>query len=97
MRRIAMCRLTTATRTLFIALAVVIGVTAEEPKAPNLPYATINDPQFVAASQVTFLQPNDLLIGVRDGKIAKAYPAAILAQHGVVQDRMPDGPIAVTW
>ena len=39
----------------------------------------------------------DLLIGVTDGKTAKAYPAAILAQHGVVQERMADGPIAVTW
>jgi Protein of unknown function (DUF3179) len=38
-----------------------------------------------------------MLIGVTDGKNAKAYPAAILAQHGVVQDRMADGPIAVTW
>lgn len=44
-----------------------------------------------------FLSPKDLLIGVTDGKAAKAYPAPILAQHGVVQDRMADGPIAVTW
>jgi len=43
------------------------------------------------------MSPEDLLIGVTDGKTAKAYPAAILAQHGVVQDRMVDGPIAVTW
>jgi hypothetical protein len=34
---------------------------------------------------------------VVDGKVAKAYPAAILAQHGVVQDRLEAGPIAVTW
>ncbi|MGH9584164.1 MAG: DUF3179 domain-containing (seleno)protein [Bryobacteraceae bacterium] len=84
-------------------MAVVIGVAnatraeAAKTKAPDLPYATISDPQFVAASQATFLHPNDLLIGVTDGKTAKAYPAAILAQHGVVQDRMADGPIAVTW
>jgi hypothetical protein len=37
------------------------------------------------------------LIGVSDGRIAKAYPAAILAQHGLVQDNLSDGPIAVTW
>jgi hypothetical protein len=31
------------------------------------------------------------------GGTAKAYPAAILSQHGLVQDRSPNGPIAITW
>jgi hypothetical protein len=66
-------------------------------KKPDLPYVTIDHPQFITASQATFLSSNDILIGVTDGKTAKAYPAAILAQHGVVQDQMGDGPIAVTW
>lgn len=66
-------------------------------KQARLPYATIVHPQFIPSSQATFMSPNDLLIGVTDGKTAKAYPAAILAQHGVVQDLMSDGPIAVTW
>lgn len=66
-------------------------------KKLDLPYATIDHPQFIPASQATFLSSHDMLIGVTDGKTAKAYPAAILAQHGVVQDRMADGPIAVTW
>jgi hypothetical protein len=66
-------------------------------KKLDLPYVTIDDPQFISASQATFMSSSDMLIGVTDGNIAKAYPAAILAQHGVVQDRMADGPIAVTW
>jgi len=43
------------------------------------------------------MSDRDRMIGVTEGKIAKAYPAGILAQHGLVQDRLPDGPIAVTW
>jgi hypothetical protein len=66
-------------------------------KAPDLPYTTIDHPQFVSASQASFLGPNDIVLGVTGGKTAKAYPAAILAQHGVVQDSTADGPIAVTW
>ncbi len=66
-------------------------------KQLELPYTSIDHPQFVSASQAVFLHPNDLLIGVTGGKTAKAYPAAILAQHGVVQDQMSGGPIAVTW
>lgn len=66
-------------------------------KQARLPYATIVRPQFIPASQATFMSPNDLLIGVTDDKTAKAYPAAILVQHGVVQDQLANGPIAVTW
>jgi hypothetical protein len=64
---------------------------------PNLPYKAIEKPEFIPANQAAFLSDRDRLIGVSDGKIAKAYPTAILAQHGLVQDSFSDGPIAVTW
>jgi len=86
---------------LMIALAAGMAITPHrvmaQAKKPPLPYVTIDHPQFISASQATFLSTHDILIGVSDGKTAKAYPAAILAQHGVVQDQMTDGPIAVTW
>jgi Protein of unknown function (DUF3179) len=77
---------------------VAAGAALAQKKAPQmLPYTTIDHPQFVAASQASFLSDNDLVIGVSSGGVTKAYPAADLAQHGDVQDQMPDGPIAVTW
>jgi len=85
---------------MIIAAAVTVfgaRVFVAQSKKADLPYVTIDHPQFIAASQATFLSLEDLLIGVTDAKTAKAYPAAILAQHGVVQDQMADGPIAVTW
>jgi hypothetical protein len=63
----------------------------------DLPYVTIDHPKFISASEASFLHDADRLIGIADGSTVKAYPAAILAQHGVVQDRTPSGPIAVTW
>lgn len=89
-----------------VALAAVLGIGAmtaqvqakrSKAKAPDLPYTTIDHPQFVSAAQASFLGPKDIVLGVTEGRTAKAYPAAILAQHGVVQDSMADGPIAVTW
>lgn len=84
-----------------IILAAVLAVSGSalgQQKAPQmLPYTTIDHPQFVPASQASFLGDTDLVIGVSGGGATKAYPAADLAQHGVVQDQMPDGPIAVTW
>ena len=65
--------------------------------AKRMPYTAVNDPEFVAAPAATFVADDDRLIGITSGKIAKAYPAAILAQHGVVLDDLPEGPIAVTW
>ncbi len=64
---------------------------------PSLPYKTVDHPAFVPASQAAFAGDSDRLIGLMDGKVAKAYLAADLAQHGVVQDRLSSGPIAVTW
>lgn len=68
---------------------------AQAPKM--LPYTAVVDPQFVPASEARFLQDDDTVLGVARGAVARAYPGADLAQHGVVLDQMPDGPIAVTW
>lgn len=62
-----------------------------------MPYTAVLDPQFVPASEAGFLQDDDTVIGVARRKVARAYPAGDLTQHGVVLDQMPDGPIAVTW
>ena len=63
----------------------------------SLPYTTVDHPEFITAAQAHFMGDSDRLIGVMDGKVAKAYAASILSQHGVVQDRLAAGPIAVTW
>lgn len=65
--------------------------------AQKLGYTPMDHPQFESAAQAGFLAPSNLLIGVSEGGVAKAFPAAIVAQHGIVEDRMPDGPITVTW
>jgi hypothetical protein len=76
---------------------LVAASTAFAQTKPSLPYKAIENPEFIPAGQATFMTDRDRLIGVTDGKIAKAYPAGILAQHGLAQDRLSDGPIAVTW
>jgi len=62
-----------------------------------LPYTAVHDPQFIPASDATFLNDDDRVMGVVSGAIAKAFPAAILSQHGLVEDESPSGPIAITW
>lgn len=81
----------------FTLLTAFIAVAQSKSPQKSLPYVTIDHPEFIPAAQATFLSDTNRLIGVMDGNAAKAYPAAILAQHGVVQDRLAAGPIAVTW
>ena len=64
---------------------------------PSLPYTAVHDPQFVSAADATFMNDEDRVIGLMSGKTAKAYSAGILSQHGLVEDRSPKGPIAITW
>ncbi len=82
-----------------VAGLLLTGAAAAAQTAPpqNLPYAAVHDPQFISAADATFMHDEDRLIGVTIGKIAKAYPAGILSQHGLVEDQSPTGPIAITW
>jgi hypothetical protein len=70
---------------------------AQEPKPQNLPYTAVHNPEFIRAPAATFMNADDRVIGLMSGKVAKAFPAGILAQHGLVEDDSPNGPIAVTW
>jgi hypothetical protein len=63
----------------------------------NLPYVAVHNPEFIAARAATFMNGDDRVIGLMSGNTAKAYPAGILAQHGLVEDGSPKGPIAITW
>ena len=80
-----------------LMMAFAATALAQEPAQKPLPYAAVHDPQFIAASAAGFLHDPDRVIGVAGGKTAKAYPAAILSQHGLVEDDSPSGPIAITW
>jgi Protein of unknown function (DUF3179) len=70
---------------------------AQAPAPPSLPYTAVHDPEFISAPAATYMNPDDRVIGLMSGRTAKAYPAGILAQHGLVQDKSPSGPIAITW
>ena len=80
-------------------VALTVGATraAQKGAGPSLPYTAIHDPEFISASSATFLHDPDRVIGIMAGTVAKAYPAAILSQHGLVEDQSPSGPIAITW
>ena len=89
-------------RLLVPACAIVLSAagstaTAQTAAPVRLPYAAVHDPQFISAADAAFMTANDRVIGLTTGKTAKAYPASILSQHGLVEDQSPNRPLAVTW
>jgi hypothetical protein len=79
------------------AAVLTAGLAAQTSAPKSLPYTAVHDPEFISASAATFMGDEDRIIGLMSGTVAKAYPASILSQHGLVEDRSPKGPIAVTW
>lgn len=57
----------------------------------------ISKPAMLAAKDARFLRPNDRVIGVVLSDEARAYPLKVLTQHEIVNDRVADVPIAVTY
>ena len=82
---------------MFVCMLAMSGVAAPVQDAPNLPYVAVHNPEFISIAAATFMSGDDRVIGVATGNAPKAYPAGILAQHGLVEDDSPDGPIAITW
>ena len=90
-----MKRLLSSVSALTLALAASRLLAAQS--APPLPYTAVHDPQFISVADAAFMNDEDRVIGVMIGTAAKAYPAGILSQHGLVEDQSPKGPIAITW
>jgi hypothetical protein len=82
---------------LVLAAGLAAPIRAQTPPTTPMPYTAIHQPEFVAASEASFLQDDDVLLGITSGNVVRAYPAADLSQHGAVADTVPDGPISVTW
>jgi hypothetical protein len=57
----------------------------------------IDEPNFLAAENAGFLEPNDRVIGVHRNGISKAYPIRILDWHEVVNDDFAGAATLVTY
>lgn len=58
---------------------------------------SVDNPQFTKATDIDFLSENDLVLGIRINDEIKAYPHPILDWHEIVNDRIGDASIALTY
>jgi hypothetical protein len=86
-----------------LALAAVLSVRAQQSTWVLRDFAMgggnyyLRAPEFVPASQATFLKDDDRVLGVTGGGISKAYAAAAVTWHHGLEDRLGGIPIFVTW
>ncbi|QDT05076.1 hypothetical protein K227x_34740 [Rubripirellula lacrimiformis] len=58
---------------------------------------SLSNPKIVSAAEATYLRGSDRVIGVALGRESRAYPLAILNYHEIINDRIGEMPIAVTY
>lgn len=58
---------------------------------------SIDQPEFIPADEVDFLDPDDLVLSLTHSGKTRAYPTRILDRHEIVNDRFGSTPIAVTY
>ena len=57
----------------------------------------LDQPIFISPSQADYINDNDLVIGFKVGNEVKAYPHSILDWHEIINDRVGDISVAVTY
>ena len=57
----------------------------------------VDNPQFDETNEVSFLQDEDLVIGMVRNGVAKAYPHLVLDWHEIVNDELDDAHVALTY
>ncbi len=57
----------------------------------------LKNPNYVSAQKITFLRKDDRVIGTVINGEARAYPLRIMSWHELVNDRIGDLPILVSW
>lgn len=57
----------------------------------------LTNPKFISAAEASYLRAKDRVIGVVSGRESRAYPLAILNYHEIINDRIGELPLAVTY
>ncbi len=57
----------------------------------------LDNPLFISANEVNYLEETDRVVGIRIGNDIRAYPHKILDRHEIINDLVNDIPISVTF
>jgi hypothetical protein len=78
-----------------VATAAALGFSLQNPF--EWLFNPLRQPAFVPARAAAFVEPGDLVLAVRVGDDAAAYPIRQMAYHHLVNDRIGRTPAVVTY
>jgi Protein of unknown function (DUF3179) len=89
-------------RVMGVGLALVATLLAQPPqdktgRSQGPEFVPLRQPYFVPAAQANFLKDTDRVVGVSENGVSKAYEPDVTAWHHVVEDRLGELPVIVTW
>ena len=59
---------------------------------------SLDNPAFISAAKADgILKSSDIVVGLEFGGVAKAYPIRILNWHEIVNDKVGNQPVMVSW
>ncbi len=58
---------------------------------------SIDDPSFKPVNEITFIDDDELILGIKIDGLIKGYPHQILNYHEIINDRVANIPIAFTF
>lgn len=64
---------------------------------PGSGFIVLDDPSVVPGSQATWLNAEELVLGVTAGGAARAYPISQMAYHHIANDQINGEPYLVTY
>jgi hypothetical protein len=77
---------------------------AQRPATPTLsgqgrrsPFVPLDNPEFLAVEQATYLGDENLVLGLDVDGEARAYPVGMVYYHHVVNDTVAGHPVLVTY
>jgi len=76
---------------------IILGKPQIIPDVPKDAIPPLDFPKYVKASEVDFLGGNDLVIGVDINNDTRAYPINILNWHEIVNDKIGDMDVVITY
>ena len=57
----------------------------------------LSNPEFISAEEADFMRPDELVLGIKEGNVVKAYPHQILDWHEIINDKAGSKKIAITY
>ena len=60
-------------------------------------FVPLDDPDFVSATEVTYLDADEYVLGIVMNGEARAYPVRMAAYHHIINDSVGGDPLLVTY